>query len=170
MHASRARTPLILCGVFREILLFFPSQNDQEITSMPVSSCWFKHNYFPIGTIEINLIQGSFCVKVETSVLTLMSRRFTRCVLLHMSFGLKWNESGFRPPLWKQYTLNWARRTSSGSTNEWDDNAFQTQNSKVEPWRSEAEHATSRSRRLLAILKFCKWAGKKHLVSSKLGG
>ena len=41
--------------------------------------------------------------------------------------------------------INWARRTSW----RWlDDTAFQTQNSTLEPWRSEAVHATSRSRRL----------------------
>ena len=60
----------------------------------------------------------------------------------------KWNESGFRPLLCT-YRLNWARRTSWGW---WDDTALQTQDSKFKPWRSEAEHATSRSRRLPTIL------------------
>ena len=46
------------------------------------------------------------------------------------------------------YRLNWARRTSWGWWDEWDDTVLQTQDSKFEPWRSEAEHATSRSRRL----------------------
>ena len=62
-----------------------------------------------------------------------------------------WNESGFRPPLCT-YRLNWARRTSWGWWDEWDDTVLQTQNSKFEPWRFEAEHATSRSRRLPTIL------------------
>ena len=53
---------------------------------------------------------------------------------------------------------------------EWDDTAFQTQDSKFETCRSEAEHATSRSRRLPTILKLYEWAGKKHFVSLKLKG
>ena len=60
---------------------------------------------------------------------------------------MEWNEWGFRPPLCT-YRLNWAERTSWGWWDEWDDTALQTQDSKFEPWRSEAEHATSRSRRL----------------------
>ena len=36
---------------------------------------------------------------------------------------------------------------------EGDDTALQTQDSKFEPWRSEVEHAISRSRRLSTILK-----------------
>ena len=71
---------------------------------------------------------------------------------------VKWNESGFRPPLCT-YRLNWARRTSWGW---WDDTVLQTQDSKFEPWRSEAEHATSRSRRLPHNTDFHTWMGKKH--------
>ena len=71
--------------------------------------------------------------------------------------GQKWNESGFMPPLCI-YRLNWARRTSWGWWDDWDDTVLQTQDSKFEPWRSEAEHATSRSRRLPTILTFtCGW-------------
>ena len=66
---------------------------------------------------------------------------------------MKWNESGFRPPLCT-YRLNWARRTSWGWWDDWDDTVLQTQDSNFEPWRSEAEHATSRSRRLPTILTF----------------
>ena len=58
----------------------------------------------------------------------------------------KWNESGFGPLLCT-YRLNWAMRTSWGWWDDWDDTVLQTQDSKFEPWRSEAEHATSRSRR-----------------------
>ena len=65
----------------------------------------------------------------------------------------KWNESGFRPPLCT-YRLNWARKTSWGWWDDWDDTALQTQDAKFEPWWSEAEHATSRSRRLPTILTF----------------
>ena len=64
---------------------------------------------------------------------------------------MKWNESGFRPPLCT-YRLNWARRTSWGWWDDWDDTVLQTQDSKFVPWRSEVEHATSRSRRLPTIL------------------
>ena len=63
----------------------------------------------------------------------------------------KRNESGFRPPLCTD-RLNWARRTSWGWWDDWNDTVLQTQDSKFEPWRSEAEHATSRSRRLPTIL------------------
>ena len=71
----------------------------------------------------------------------------------------KWNESGFRPPLCT-YRLNWARRTSWGWWDDWDDTVLQTQDSKFEPWRSEAEHATSRSRRLPTILTFTRGWGR----------
>ena len=76
------------------------------------------------------------------------------------------NESGFRPPLCT-YRLNWARRTSWGWWYEWDDTVLQTQDSKFEPWRSEAEHATSRSRRLPAILIFTRGWGRNIFVSFK---
>ena len=79
---------------------------------------------------------------------------------------MKWNESGFRPPLCT-YRLNWARRTSWGWWDDWDDTALQTQDSKFEPWRSEAEHATSRSRRLPTILTFTRGWGRNNFVSFK---
>ena len=41
-----------------------------------------------------------------------------------------------------------------GWWDEWDETVLQTQDSKLEPWRSEVEHATSRSRRLPTILSF----------------
>ena len=66
---------------------------------------------------------------------------------------VKWNESGFRPLLCT-YRLNWARRASWGWWDEWDDTALQTQDSKFEPWRSEAEHVTFLSRRLPTIVTF----------------
>ena len=72
---------------------------------------------------------------------------------------MRWNESGFRPPLCT-YRLNWARRTSWGWWDDWDDTVLQTQDSKFEPWRSEAEHATSRSRRLPTILTFTRGWGR----------
>ena len=78
----------------------------------------------------------------------------------------KWNESGFRPPLCT-YRLNWARRTSWGWRDNWDDTVLQTQDSKFEAWRSEAEHATSRSRRLPTILTFTRGWGRNIFVSFK---
>ena len=79
--------------------------------------------------------------------------------------GGVWNESGFnRPPLCT-YRLNWARRTSWGWWDEWDDTVLQTQDSKFAPWRSEAEHATSRSRRLPTILTFTRGWGRNILCS-----
>ena len=73
--------------------------------------------------------------------------------------AVKWNESGFRSPLCT-HRLNWARRTSWGLWDEWDDTVLQTQDSKFEPWRSKAEHATSRSRRLPTILSFTRGWGR----------
>ena len=79
---------------------------------------------------------------------------------------MKWNESGFRPPLCT-YRLNWARRTSWGWWDDWYDTVLQTQDSKFEPWRSEAEHAPSRSRRLPTILTFTRGWGRNNFVSFK---
>ena len=79
---------------------------------------------------------------------------------------MKWNESSFRPPLCT-YRLNWARRTSWGWWDDWDDTVLQTQDSKFEPWRSEAEHATSRSRRLPTILTFTRGWARNNFVSFK---
>ena len=79
---------------------------------------------------------------------------------------MKWNESGFRPPLCT-CRLNWARRTSWGWWDDWDDTVLQTQDSKFEPRRSEAEHATSRSRRLPTILTFTRGWGRNIFVSFK---
>ena len=87
------------------------------------------------------------------------------------SFGLliglkKWNESGFRTPLCT-YRLKWARRTSWGWWDNWDDTVLQTQDPKFEPWRSEVEHATSRSRRLPTKLTFTRGWGRNIFVSFK---
>ena len=65
--------------------------------------------------------------------------------------------------------LNWARRTPWRWCNEWADTALQTQYSKIEAWRPEAEHTASQSRRLPTIMNLYEWAGKKHLVSLKFG-
>ena len=73
---------------------------------------------------------------------------------------MKWNEWGCGSPLCT-YRLDWARRTSWGWWDEWDDTALQPQDSKFETWRSETEHATSRSQRLPTILNLYEWAEKK---------
>ena len=65
------------------------------------------------------------------------------------------------------YRLNWARRTPWGWWDEWDDTVLQTQDSKFESWRSEVEHATSRSRRLLTKLSFTRGWGRNIFVSFK---
>ena len=65
------------------------------------------------------------------------------------------------------YRLNWARRTSWGWWDDWDDTVLQTQDSKFEPWRSDAEHATSRSQRLPTILTFTRGWGRNIFVSFK---
>ena len=79
---------------------------------------------------------------------------------------MKWNESGFRPPLFT-YRLNWARKTSWGWWDDCDDTELQTQDPKFEPWRFEAEHANSRSRRLPTILTFTRGWGRNIFVSFK---
>ena len=87
-----------------------------------------------------------------------LSRRYTKSMeiivrVIHIYPVTKWNESGFRPPLCT-CRLNWARRTSWGWWDDWDDTVLQTKDLKLEPWRSEAEHTTFRSQRLPTILTF----------------
>ena len=50
------------------------------------------------------------------------------CAVAYYRKEMKWNESGFRPPLCT-YRLNWARRTSWGWWDDWDDTVLQTQDS-----------------------------------------
>ena len=76
------------------------------------------------------------------------------------------NESDFMPPFCT-YRLNWAWRTSWGWWDDWYDTVLQKQDSKFEPWRSEAEHATSRSRRFPTILTFTRGWGRNIFVSFK---
>ena len=74
---------------------------------------------------------------------------------------MKWNESGFRPPLCT-YRLNWTRRTTWGWWDDWDDTVLQTGFEIQSPavWGrarylsvTEAPHDTD----------FHTWMGKKHL-------
>ena len=67
----------------------------------------------------------------------------------------------FLSHLWR---LSWVRRTFWRWWDDWDDTALQTQDSKLKPWRSEAEHATSRSRRFPTILNHYEWAGKNFFL------
>ena len=68
-------------------------------------------------------------------------------------------------PLLCTYRLNWARGAG------WrGDTALQTHDSKFEPWWSEAEHATSRSKSHPTIFNHYESAGKKHFHSLKLEG
>ena len=80
---------------------------------------------------------------------------------------IKLNESGFRPHLCT-CKLNWTGKTSWGWWDEWDNTALQTQDSKFKPWRSEAEHASSWSRRLPTIVSFMSGWGRNIFVSFKL--
>ena len=65
--------------------------------------------------------------------------------------AMKWNESGFRPPLCT-YRLNCARRTSWGWWDDWDDTVLQTQDSTRHLSVTEDPHNTD----------FHTWMGKKH--------
>ena len=102
-----------------------------------------------------HLMYGGYNIKKGMFAMVVSNR--TRC---------KWNESGFMPPLCT-YGLNWDRRTPWGWWDEWDDTVLQTQDSKFEPWRSEAEHATSRSRRFSTILTFTHGWGRNIFVFFK---
>ena len=117
----------------------------------------FKHVCYIDNMISISKISES---------LTFIFQILNNFHPLEVVDRVKWNESGFRPPLCT-YRLNWARRTSWGWWDDWDDTVLQTQNSKFEPWRSEAEHATSRSRRLPTILTFTRGWGRNNFVSFK---
>ena len=117
-----------------------------------------RYNFIIICSLKIFLCQV-FCVIAFTEYLE-KYETFTQF------WTKKWNESGFRPPLCTD-RLNWVRRTSWGWWDDWDDTVLQTQDSKFEPWRSEAEHATSRSRRLPTILTFTRGWGRNIFVSFK---
>ena len=122
-----------------------------------------KLYYLPVCRMSFWLFfQHKFKMVIPCSVLKWNESGF-RPPLCTYRLNWKWNESGFRPPLCT-YRLNWARRTSGGW---WDNTVLQTQDSKFEPWRSEAEHATSRSRRLPTILTFTRGWGRNIFVSFK---
>ena len=118
------------------------------------------HYTIDITTINANwILSASNCQSFGAGIASAISS-------FNEENEMKWNESGFRPPLCT-YRLNWARRTSWKWWDDWDDTVLQTQYSKFEPWRSEAEHAASRSRRLPTILTFTRGWGRNVFVSFK---
>ena len=81
-------------------------------------------------------LQPSLCDHANSGLVAILSHNTQSDVKSQFNN----NESGFGPLL----CINWANRTPWGW---WDDIALQPHDSKLKPWRSEAEHATSRSRR-----------------------
>ena len=136
---------------------FSPTWSCVSLTRSTTSSEWklFRFDKMDVNYFQILLIadhwvsksclQGNGSENDQTDVLNPLE--------------MKWNESGFRPPLCT-YRLNWARRTSWGWWDEWDDTVLQTQDSKFEPWRS---------RRLPTILTFTRGTIILHLISNTLG-
>ena len=150
-----------------------------------------EHIYH-LGLVTKKLSEGGIKIKPDDGKQKSMTYLLEFEDSEHSSWQMKWNESGFfsksikcvsvghcywewierlnewdfRPPLCT-YRLNWAKRTSWGWWDEWDDTVLQTQDSKLVPWRSEAEHATSRSRRLPTILSFTRGWGRNIFVSFK---
>ena len=117
---------------------------------------WVGRRFLPHLKVIYVLWQTSHSKAAFTALFSIISKRNE----------IKWNELGFRPPLCT-YRLNWARRPSWGWWDDWDDTVLQTQDSKFEPWWSDAEHATSRSRRLPTILTFTRGWGRNIFVSFK---
>ena len=134
------------------------SDNNDCAFHLELAHCWAD-----VGPSSTTLAQHQPNSGPTLRVNCLSKITFLKFVLI--LYG-KWNESGFRPPLCT-YRLNWARRTSWGWWDDWDDTVLQTQDSKFGPWRSEAEHATSRSRRLPTILTFTRGWGRNIFVSFK---
>ena len=130
------------------------------IAAAIIISMWIKLSWF--------YQMAKYTLISQTKPPWLLRDLLIRLVLFRICHEVhrKWNESGFRPPLCT-YRLNWARRTSWGWWDDWDDTVLQTQDPKLEPWRSEAEHATSRSRRLPTILNFPRGWGRNNFVSFK---
>ena len=129
-----------------------------DLEQLKEHNCVSRPTFVTTSIIEDILILQ--CWMTRGSASSWVASRLVRYIscLLHLTSS-KWNESGFRPPLCT-YRLNWARRTSWGWWDDWNDTVLQTQDSKFEPWRSEVEHATSRSRRLPIILIFTRGWGR----------
>ena len=133
-------------------------------------TCYWYSKHTHIGSCKHTLAhvwrvhEGMHVWKIENTHKSIIRAKWNNKLIIDSA--KKWNESGFRPLLCT-YRLNWARRTSWGWWDDWDDTVLQTQDSKFEPWRSEAEHATSRSRRLPTILTFTRGWGRNNFVSFK---
>ena len=137
----------------------------------------FNTHFIPITKKKyiVVLVTEWVCLHSENStvcmqcpwapVFTCKTRAYSICSALPVSIG--GGPGVVVRPLLCTYRLNWARRTSWGWWDDWDDTVLQTQDSKFEPWRSEAEHATSRSRRLPTILTFTRGWGRNIFVFLK---
>ena len=145
-------------------ILFICTMCLQKQISQLYQRCQFCFSILLILTsLLIDAVKQSMqCIRNLYGEITLaLTETNTMAVLIHKTmhraerlftrFIMKWNEWGFRPPLCT-YRLNWVKRTSWGWWDEWDDPALRTHDLKFESCRFEAEHATSRSRRLPTIL------------------
>ena len=119
---------------------------------------WFRALYFSSSTLTIYLMASPtvqfvcsqmtvFCIDM---LLTRTTSTGSKCILTELPSWRSpgwWNSTSVNVLQWGLCTdrLNWGRRTSLGW---WDDTVLQSQDSKFEPWRSEAKHATFWSRRL----------------------
>ena len=63
--------------------------------------------------------------------------------------------------------MNQAKLGQENPWGRWDDTTLKTQDPKLKPWRSETEHASSRSRRLSTILSFTSVWGRNMFVFFK---
>ena len=131
-------------------------------SSIPGCLCATSNNTFLSSSNSISFTIFCNCLYCEIIWFEIFLKNDSSIGYIKM----KWNESGFRPPLCT-FRLNWARRTSWGWWDEWDDTVLQTHDSKFEPWRPEAEHATAQSRRLPTILSFTRGWGRNIFVSFK---
>ena len=130
------------------------SRYEQDRTShwldiMPLSNLNNRSIYLPVYTTLAH----------KVSPQRMHPHTMTEWMVFKALWEIKWNKSGFMPSLCT-YRLNWAEITAWGWWDDWDDTVLQTQDSKFEPWRSEAEHATSRSRRFPTILTFTRGWGR----------
>ena len=182
-----AMRPLSACGAFHEPLNRSKPRPDAALTikqhhahdvtcslgcsrpySIDTPRCTYQqllnNRYLEISAV---LRQGRICRSSIGPTLHEYTRTQTwpdgQVIILFYS---KWHESGSRP-LSCTYMLNWARRSSRGWWDEWDNTALQTQDLKFKPWISEFEYASSRSRRHPTILSVTSGRGRNICVSFK---
>ena len=107
---------------------------------------WIHYQEFYMSHIEFDEWDGErpmtpsiqFLCTTKQTVAYYQRNRAIRIIVNEM----KWNESGFRPPLCT-YRLSWAMRTSWGWWDEWDDTVLQTQGSKFTPSTLTLGHGDS---------------------------